>query len=49
MTNLFIRHCEPHSLSLVIARSGTTKQSIDSAFAINILQMDHRVELKPSS
>ena len=33
----------------VIARSGTTKQSIDSAFAINILQMDHRVGLKPSS
>ena len=35
--------------SSVIARSGTTKQSIDSAFAINILQMDHRVGLKPSS
>ena len=33
----------------VIARSGTTKQSIDSAFAINILQMDHHVGLKPSS
>ena len=35
--------------SSVIARRGTTKQSIDSAFAINILQMDHRVGLKPSS
>ena len=33
----------------VIARSVATKQSIDSAFAINILQMDHRVGLKPSS
>ena len=33
----------------VIARSGTTKQSNDSAFAANILQIDHRVGLKPSS
>ena len=33
----------------VIARSGATKQSIDSAFAANILQMDHHVRLKPSS
>ena len=33
----------------VIARSVATKQSIDSAFAANILQMDHRVGLKPSS
>ena len=35
--------------SSVIARSVATKQSIDSAFAVNILQMDHRVGLKPSS
>ena len=35
--------------SSVIARSVATKQSIVSAFAINILQMDHRVGLKPSS
>ena len=39
----------PAPFPLVIARSGTTKQSIDSAFAINILQMDHRVGIKPSS
>ncbi len=45
----FFRHCEPRPSFPVIARSGTTKQSIDSAFAINILQMDHRVGLKPSS
>ena len=38
------RHCEERLFfSSVIARSGTVKQSIDSAFAINILQMDHRV------
>ena len=44
------RHCEKRLFfSSVIARSGTTKQSIDSAFAINILQMDHHVGLKPSS
>ena len=35
--------------SSVIARSVATKQSIASAFAANILQMDHRVGLKPSS
>ena len=35
--------------SSVIARSIATKQSIDSAFAVNILQMDHHVGLKPSS
>ncbi len=45
----FFRHCEERLFSSVIARSVATKQSIDSAFAINILQMDHRVGLKPSS
>ena len=39
----------PVFFSSVIARSVATKQSIDSSFAINILQMDHHVGLKPSS
>ena len=46
----FFRHCEERLFfSSVIARSVATKQSIDSAFAASILQMDHRVGLKPSS
>ena len=35
----FFRHCEEWNDEAII----------DSAFAINILQMDHRVGLKPSS
>ena len=35
--------------SSVIARSVATKQSTAPAFAVNRLQMDHRVGLKPSS
>ncbi len=43
------RHIEQSLISSVIARSVETKQSLDSAFAINILQMDHRGGLQPSS
>ena len=48
MTN-FPVIARPAPFPLVIARSGTTKQSIDSTFAASILQMDHHVGLKPSS
>ena len=52
MTDLFTRHCEPRSLSLVIAspaRGAAIHFLPNTVLVSDILQMDHRVGLKPSS